>query len=68
MTRFTLFVIRLAACVLVIIGACVATVYRAWAGTGDAWQGLAVGIALAWSVAPSGEDLRAFVGLMKTDD
>ena len=70
MNRFTIFSIRLLACVLVIIGAIVATIVRAWVGmpSGDVWKGLVMGLAFAWAVSPSSEDMRAFVGLMQADD
>ena len=71
MNRFTIFSIRLIACVLVIIAsAIVATILRVWAGmsSDDVWKGLVLGLAFAWAVSPGSEDMRAFVGLMRADD
>ena len=69
MNRFTLFALRLIACVLVLLASIVLAIVRVWGGapSGDVWRGMVLGLILAWAVSPPSEDLHAFIGLMTTD-
>lgn len=70
MNRFTLFALRLVACVLVLAAsAIVAIVYGLVNSSPREGFKIALGgLAFAWAVSPDSEELRAFVGLMSADD
>jgi hypothetical protein len=70
MTRFTVFLLRLGACVLVMVGAIVACALRLWSGMppADVLKGLGVGIILAWVVGPDHAEMRAIVGVLTDRD
>lgn len=70
MNRFTLFTLRLVACVLVLAASVIVALAYGLATSSprEAFKIVVGGLAFAWAVSPSGEDLRAFVGLMSADD
>jgi hypothetical protein len=70
MSRFSLFALRLVLAILAIVGTLIASAVRLWGGMppADVAKGLVLGLAFAWAIGPSSDDLQAFRGLMTADD